>query len=103
MATTTAENLTTVAPLPRRRAWGRRILLGIGAVLLILVLGVAAFAAYMVQHPLPTINGVASLPGLSAPVTVVRDKSGIPHITAANQTDLFRAQGYVVAQDRLWQ
>lgn len=41
--------------------------------------------------------------GLSAPVTVTRDTLGIPHIVAANQDDLFFAQGFVQAQDRLFQ
>ncbi|RME61662.1 MAG: penicillin acylase family protein, partial [Caldilineae bacterium] len=40
---------------------------------------------------------------LTAPVTVLRDKHGIPHIYAENQADLLRAQGFVHAQDRLWQ
>ena len=43
------------------------------------------------------------LPGSSAPVTVRRDAHGVPHIEAATQDDLFIAQGYVTAQDRLWQ
>ncbi len=41
--------------------------------------------------------------GLQAPVEVVRDRWGVPHIYAANQDDLFFAQGYVTAQDRLFQ
>jgi len=43
------------------------------------------------------------IPGLSEPVTVVRDNWGIPHIYAANEPDLYFAFGYVQAQDRLWQ
>jgi penicillin amidase len=43
------------------------------------------------------------VPGLSEPVTVLRDNWGIPHIYAANEPDLFFAFGYVQAQDRLWQ
>ena len=41
--------------------------------------------------------------GCSAPVTVTRDQWGIPHIVAANTDDLFFAQGFVQAQDRLFQ
>jgi penicillin amidase len=41
--------------------------------------------------------------GLSAPVGVVRDRWGVPHIKAGNQDDLFFAQGFVQAQDRLFQ
>ena len=40
---------------------------------------------------------------LSAPVTVTRDGHGVPTIEAAQSDDLFFAQGYVTAQDRLWQ
>ena len=52
---------------------------------------------------LPQINGTLNLPGLSAPVEVIRDRWGVPHIYAANAHDLFFAQGFVHAQDRLWQ
>jgi penicillin G amidase len=53
--------------------------------------------------PLPQVAGSLAIDGLSARVTVVRDRSGIPHITASNQDDLFFAQGFVQAQDRLFQ
>ncbi len=43
------------------------------------------------------------LSGLSAPVTVTRDSHGVPTIEAATLEDLFFAQGYVTAQDRLWE
>jgi penicillin amidase len=44
-----------------------------------------------------------SLAGLRAPVTVRRDERGIPYIEAANESDLYFAQGYVTASDRLFQ
>ena len=43
------------------------------------------------------------MPGLKAEVEVFRDEWGVPHIYAQNMDDLFFAQGFVVAQDRLWQ
>lgn len=43
------------------------------------------------------------LAGLRAPVTVRRDERGIPYIEATNDEDLYFAQGYVTASDRLWQ
>ena len=52
---------------------------------------------------LPQISGTLALEGLSAPVRVVRDRWGVPHIAAENQDDLFFAQGFVQAQDRLFQ
>ena len=53
---------------------------------------------------LPPLDGRLRLPGLSAPVEVLRDRWGIPHIRAeGGQVDAFRAQGFVHAQDRLFQ
>ncbi len=52
---------------------------------------------------LPQTQGKLTLPGLSAPVEVIRDRWGVPHIYAGNPHDLFFAQGFVHAQDRLWQ
>src|SRR6185295_18144809 len=50
-----------------------------------------------------TIEGDVTLQGLRAPVDVIRYRWGVPHIYAQNTEDLFFAQGFVVAQDRLWQ
>ncbi len=52
---------------------------------------------------LPELNGSVTLKGLIGPVTVHRDSLGIPHVQAASQRDAFLAQGFVTAQDRLWQ
>ncbi len=52
---------------------------------------------------LPTVDGNLKTPGLAQPVTVRRDHHGVPHIQAASLDDLLMAQGYVTAQDRLWQ
>jgi penicillin amidase len=54
-------------------------------------------------HPLPETDGAIQIKGLHAPVKVLRDRWGVPHIYAENQHDLFMAQGFVQAQDRLWQ
>lgn len=51
----------------------------------------------------PQTSGTIAVAGLRAPVTVVRDRTGIPHITASNTDDLFFSQGFVQAQDRLFQ
>ncbi len=45
----------------------------------------------------------APLPGLKQPVEILRDRWGVPHIYARNADDLFFAQGYMAARDRLWQ
>ena len=98
----------TSAPLARRRA--RRLLriLQWSAVslFLFLLLGGTAGVFWLrsvTQAALPQLDGDLHLAGLSAPVTVRRDAHGVPHIQAATQEDLFIAQGYVTAQDRLWQ
>jgi penicillin amidase len=57
----------------------------------------------LAQNALAQISGELSIPGLKEPVEVLRDEWGIPHIYARNTDDLFMAQGYVMAQDRLWQ
>jgi penicillin G amidase len=76
---------------------------------LFIVLTIAAFfgarhwTRQALHDSLPQLDGTFSIPGLSAPVTVQRDAQGIPHIRAASLDDLIIAQGYVTAQDRLWQ
>ena len=57
----------------------------------------------LAQRALSRIDGEIAVPQLRAPVRVVRDEWGVPHIAAASVDDLFFAHGYVVAQDRLWQ
>jgi penicillin G amidase len=52
---------------------------------------------------LSPIRGNLVVPGLKEPVGVLRDRWGVAHIYAKNQHDLFFAQGFVVAQDRLFQ
>jgi len=49
------------------------------------------------------IDGTISIKGLSAPVTIHYDEQLIPHIFAQNETDLYKAQGYITAKHRLWQ
>ncbi|MGH9495749.1 MAG: penicillin acylase family protein, partial [Candidatus Sulfotelmatobacter sp.] len=73
-------------------------------VLLVLVVACIAVYAYYVAHAaLPQLDGQIRLSGISAAVTVTRDLHGVPAIEAASFEDLFFAQGYVTAQDRLWQ
>src|ERR671911_3056460 len=57
----------------------------------------------LAKESLARIDGRVSARGLNAEVNVLRDEWGVPHIYARNVDDLFFAQGFVVAQDRLWQ
>ncbi len=59
--------------------------------------------ASLAEERLPLIEGSIEVPGLEAEVEVIRDPWGVPHIYADNLDDLFFAQGFVQAQDRLWQ
>ncbi len=52
---------------------------------------------------LPPVSGTLTVTGISQPVRIVRDRWGVPHIAAQNEHDLFFAQGFVQAQDRLFQ
>ncbi|MCS6995133.1 MAG: penicillin acylase family protein [Anaerolineales bacterium] len=71
--------------------------------LLVLLIAAPTYAYFGVIRPaLPQLDGELALEGLTAPVTIYRDSSGIPHIFAENAHDLFFAQGFVHAQDRLW-
>src|SRR5258705_10356554 len=51
----------------------------------------------------PLVSGSLELEGLSGPVRVIRDRWGVPHIVASTRDDLFFAQGFIQAQDRLFQ
>ena len=93
---------TSLSPSPQRFRPARLIPYVIAVILLVLASGLAWI--YFVAHSaLPQLDGRLRVPGLSAPVTVLRDAHGAPTIDAANFDDLFFAQGYVTAQDRLFQ
>ena len=94
----------TLAPL--RTSSRKLVLRWIAAGLALLFLALAAVTGYVysiARHELPQVEGRVVLNGLSGPVTIIRDKLGVPHIRAASFDDLFYAQGFVTAQDRLWQ
>jgi penicillin amidase len=69
----------------------------------IFVVAAGAVIWWFVYRPLPQLQGTSSLPGLQKDVIVERDRWGVPHVRAASVEDLVEAQGYVMAQDRLWQ
>jgi len=79
----------------------------LGKVLAALAAGLLVVAAgggvYVVRRAFPQVTGELRVGGLHQPVEVVRDRWGVPHVYARTEHDLFFAQGYVHAQDRLWQ
>jgi penicillin amidase len=76
------------------------VLLALVAILL-LTAGIAVW--WFVYRPLPQVDGTVAVAGLHSDVSVERDGWGVPHIRAASVEDMAEAQGYVMAQDRLWQ
>ena len=72
-------------------------------VLVCLIFLLAAFIVFSIRRSFPQTTGQVRLPGLSKRVEIIRDKYGIPHVYASNRDDLYRAQGYIHAQERFWQ
>ncbi|MET8676977.1 penicillin acylase family protein [Streptomyces sp. NPDC004647] len=91
---------------PSGKKKGRRARSLVIAVVLLLVAG-TGFGSYWsvstVRASFPETTGSTKLTGLSGPVQVKRDGHGIPQIYADTDEDLFRAQGFVQAQDRFWE
>jgi penicillin amidase len=80
-----------------------RILLWALAVLVAVVLVVAGGGYLWLRRSLPQTSGTVRVQGLAAPVAIVRDANGIPHISGQSEADALFGLGYVHAQDRLWQ
>jgi penicillin G amidase len=95
--------LTATGVPASRRSTGLRIFLWLLLIVILLASGVIAYAYFIARAALPQLDGSIKVNGLSAAVKVTRDSHGVPAIEAATLDDLFFAQGYVTAQDRLWQ
>jgi penicillin amidase len=101
-----AQTPTTAQPARRRGGFGRvvgRVLIGLLVALLLISLFGVAFGVWFVQRTLPQTSGTLQVTGLHGTVSVLRDAWGVPHITGNDLHDVIFAQGYVTAQDRLFQ
>ena len=85
------------------KKWLRRLVKAVAALLLVLLVGLPIAGYWRSRRAWPQIDGRVAVRGLAAPVEVIRDRLGIPHLYARQESDLFFAQGYAHAQDRLWQ
>ncbi len=81
----------------KRRFWRLAILFL--AMLLLTAIGVA----WWVHSKQPQRSGTVAIAGLRDTVNIRYDERGVPHISARNEPDMYRALGYVQAQDRLFQ
>ncbi len=70
-------------------------------ILLVFIAGALGYA--ILTRTIQPNSGEINIAGLSAPVTIVRDKEGVPHIEAKTRDDALAALGFAHAQDRLWQ
>lgn len=75
----------------------------IAALLAIVLIAIGAAAGWYIYTKQPQRSGTLNLHDLTSNVTVRYDERGVPHIRAENEADLYRALGYVHAQDRLFQ
>jgi penicillin G amidase len=103
-----SDYLTVSAPqlpkpeIPRRRPALRILYYGV-CLLLAAAIALIWWLYWIAHSALPQLDGSIQVPGISSKVQVVRDAQGVPTIEATTLEDLFFAQGYVTAQDRLWQ
>jgi hypothetical protein len=71
------------------------------AILLAAVVAIAAWLYSIARSPLPELDGIDLRSGISGPVSVIRDSQGVPQ-SKPQVSAIFFAQGYVTAQDRLF-
>ena len=57
----------------------------------------------VLRRPFPRTKGRVEVEGLQAPAEIIGDSNGVPHIYAESMEDLFFAQGYITARDRMFQ
>jgi penicillin amidase len=80
-------------------SWWQKTLVGVAG-----LAGLTGGAYYLLmRRPLPKVKGELSFPGLHEPVEIITDRYGVPHIYAQNEDDLYFAQGYIHANERMWQ
>lgn len=85
-----------------KKKWVKWVLGIAGGLLVLGVLAIILVNAY-VNKSAPQISGEMNVNILDADVEVTKDDMGVPHIVAESDADLYRAQGFVQAQDRMFQ
>lgn len=80
-----------------------KLTIGISLSLLVILVAVVLFLRHLLTKSFPVTEGSIAVAGLLSETQVYRDRLGVPHVLARNEYDMFFTQGYVHAQDRLWQ
>jgi len=81
----------------------RRLLDALGMLPPLVAAALPGLGPLLARRRWPKTEGTRCIEGLHGDVEVIRDRFGVPHVYAKDEHDLFFAQGYVHAQDRLWQ
>ncbi len=81
----------------------KRWSLRLGILMLVMTFTLAGYVTWIWRQAAPEVAGRLQVHGLRSPVEVIRDSNGVPHIFAGSLDDAILAQGYITAQDRLWQ
>ena len=94
---------TVVTPVKHPKLKQKKWPYYVTSITLLLIILALAISFWFVQRTAPETNGEITLSGLEGSVSIYRDQSGTPHIEANSTKDLFMAQGFVTAQDRMFQ
>ncbi len=81
----------------------KRIFLGLLIFIVIVAISGIVLIQFIKTAAVPDYNKDFVLYGLKSDVEIIRDEHAIPHVYAENEEDLYRAVGFAMAQDRLWQ
>ena len=81
----------------------RKLAIGIGLFAVLPVVFLAVAGILWLRTSLPGLSENFAMPGIAAPIEVIHDRNGIPHIVAGSADDAYRALGFVHARDRLFQ
>ncbi len=94
--------MSEVLPEKRKRSWKKVSLIVVGVLIVLCVVSLFFVNGY-INKSLPQVDGTIQIPGLQEEVIVTTDEHGVPHIRASNDHDLYIAQGYMQAQNRMFQ
>jgi len=95
--------LETVLVQQKPKSNRKKLILWLASVLFLLIIVSIIAVNLFLSRSLPQIEGEITIATIQQPVQIIRDEKGVPHIFAKNEHDLYVAQGYAQAQDRLFQ